>query len=136
MLAGLQHCNIVVIILATYCVMFFLNAYFCPVKKILLIFSIYLLVLPAMACAEIGGCAEEEQYCFNAADDCEDEERSDCGSFCACSCCVHIVSVNFQSPETTVEKILEKNTLLCFYDNISIPSNYFGNIWQPPRVSS
>ena len=96
-----------------------------------------MLALPVIAqrvdaCAETEVCAEEVELCL--ADDCSDEEEDDCGSFCACSCCVHIVSVNLQSPATTVEKILKKNTLLCFYDNISLPSNYFGNIWQPPKL--
>lgn len=96
-----------------------------------------MLALPAIAqrvdaCAETEVCAEGADECL--ADDCSDEKKDDCGSYCACSCCVHIVSVNFQSPVATVEKTHEKNILPGFYHNISLPSNYFGNIWQPPKL--
>jgi hypothetical protein len=104
------------------------------VKLILLIFSIYLLVLPGLACAENGLCADEPQSSVaqNAGQD--EHEQEDCGAFCTCSCCVHIVSVNLQFPHFLSEKISAKRTLFFFYHNISLPSNFFGNIWQPPKI--
>ena len=103
----------------------------------MLIFSIYLLVLPGLACAVTDTCTDESEITVtktaNNAD--HDGEKDDCGSFCTCSCCIHIVSVNFQSPAIGSNKPLLKNIQLSTYYSISLPSNYFGNIWQPPKMS-
>jgi len=105
------------------------------VKILFLIFSLYLLVLPGLACAETDTCADEVKNSVSQTGNNDDHEEEDCGSFCTCSCCVHIVSVNFKSQLNTIDKPLAKNKLLSFYNNVSLPSNYFGNIWQPPRMS-
>ena len=94
-----------------------------------------MLALPYFACAESGMCTDDVQNAVTQTDrHPENEKEEDCGSFCTCSCCVHIVSVNFQSQKIFAEKPVTKNKLLFFCNNISIPSNYFGNIWQPPKT--
>jgi len=100
-----------------------------------LIFSLYLLVLPGLSCAQTDTCADELQSSVSQTGGDDEHEEEDCGSFCTCSCCVHIVSVNFQSPQIIIDKPFAKTKLLSFYNNISLPSNYFGNIWQPPKIS-
>ncbi|HQW93661.1 MAG: hypothetical protein IPH68_10615 [Chitinophagaceae bacterium] len=104
-------------------------------KIIVFIFSIYLLVLPGLACAETGMCADEPKSSVNQTAGQSGHEQEDCGAFCTCSCCVHIVSVNVQSPHFLPGKISAKRALFFFYNNISLPSNCFGNIWQPPKIS-
>jgi hypothetical protein len=105
------------------------------VKTILLIFSIYLLVLPGIACAGVDACSDEAENVVTQTNNHTDhEDEEDCGSFCTCSCCVHIVSVNFQSAVIVCDKPLFKNRQFSFYHNIFLPSNYFGNIWQPPKM--
>jgi len=101
------------------------------------IFSIYLFLLPCIASAG-------EDYCSDLALDRtvkqtsnhknHDEQEDACGNFCTCSCCVHIVSVNFQSPEICMDKPIIENAKLSLHYNITLPSNYFGNIWQPPKM--
>ena len=126
-------CNLVVIILLVTAEQFFVNHYFCRVKTIFFIFSIYLLLLPGITCAGTDNCSDIPEHAVSQATNHADDDEDGCGSFCTCSCCVHIVSVNFQSPVISIDKPIEKNTTLSFYHNISLPSNYFGNIWQPPR---
>ncbi|MBK6379776.1 MAG: hypothetical protein IPO01_05755 [Chitinophagaceae bacterium] len=105
-------------------------------KTILLIFSIYLLLLPGIACAGTDTCSDESENTLASMNHADHEDEEDgCGSFCSCSCCVHIVSVNFQSAFIVCDKPLQRNKQLSFYHNISLPSNYFGNIWQPPKMS-
>ena len=113
------------------------NCYICKVKIIALIFSIYLLILPCVACAETDTCNDDLQSSVTQTGNHPEpgKEKEDCGSFCTCSCCVHIVSVNFQLYKISAEKLLDRNRLRLFYDDISLPSNYFGNIWQPPKFS-
>ena len=104
----------------------------------MLIFSVYLLALPVVSCAESLACADEIEICQAADDcteDCTDERPDGCDSFCSCSCCVHIVSVNFPVPQFTELKPVISNELLNTYTDIFLPSNHFGNIWQPPRIA-
>lgn len=102
----------------------------------MLIFSIYLLVLPGIACADTDNCTDELQSSVTQTGNNtgHENEKEDCGAFCTCSCCVHIVSVNFQSAVIICDKPLLKNKQLSCYCSISLPSNYFGNIWQPPKM--
>jgi len=102
----------------------------------MLIFSLYLLMLPGIACAGEDTCNDEPVNATGqTASHSDHEDEEDCGNFCTCSCCVHIVSVNFQSAVISNDKTLLKNEQLSFYYSISLPSNYFGNIWQPPKMS-
>lgn len=103
----------------------------------MLIFSLYLLVLPGIACAGEDNCSDEPENITEKAGNHNDheDEKDDCGSFCTCSCCIHIVSVNYQQAVVINDKPVLKNKQLSSYYSISLPSNYFGNIWQPPRMS-
>ncbi len=116
----------------------FKNHYFCSVKIILFIFSLYLLVLPVVSCAEVDGRMDELQSSVTQTQtethSGNEKKTEDCGAFCTCSCCVHIVSVSFQSPVIIIDKPLLKSKQQSVYNNISLPSNYFGNIWQPPKI--
>jgi hypothetical protein len=105
------------------------------VKTILLIFSVYLLLLPGISCAGVDNCGDEEKTAVSKIAGHDEHEEDDCGSFCTCSCCVHIVSVNFQSLVIAINKPIAESVKHNFYHNISLPSNYFGNIWQPPKMS-
>ena len=100
----------------------------------LLIFSLYLLVLPGLTCVEAVGCTDEVQSSVLQTADNREHETEDCSNFCNCSCCVHIVHVNYQSTVIVIAKPLDKTKISSFYNNISLPSNYFGNIWQPPKI--
>ena len=100
----------------------------------MLIFSIYLFLLPGIACAGENDCKDEVEAVVTKATNHDEHEKEDCGNFCTCSCCVHIVSVNFQSPVISIDKQLSESKTLSFYHNISLHSNYFGNIWQPPKM--
>jgi hypothetical protein len=99
----------------------------------MLIFSVYLFLLPGLACAGADNCDDEQERVVTKATEHNEHENEDCGNFCTCSCCVHIVSVNFQASAICIDKPLAERIKLSFYHNISLPSNYFGNIWQPPK---
>jgi hypothetical protein len=91
--------------------------------------------LPSLACAETALCTDDLSTSItNTADHQEhDNKKDDCGTTCDCSCCVHMVSLNLQAHGVVIEKPFFKNRAISFYHNISLPSNYFGNIWQPPK---
>ena len=92
-----------------------------------------MLALPYFACAESGKCTDDVQISITHSENHPKNEKEDCGAFCTCSCCVHIVSISYQSPKIVIDKPLQENKIQFFYNNISLPSNHFGNIWQPPK---
>lgn len=100
----------------------------------MLIFSVYLFLLPGIACAGEDNCKDEQEHVTAKTNDHDNQEKGDCDNFCSCSCCVHIVSVNMQTRLNIIEKPEGEITKHAFYDNSSLPTNYFGNIWQPPRT--
>jgi hypothetical protein len=91
-------------------------------------------MLPGISCFGTDTCSDEQENAVTQTTGHEDE-KDDCGSFCTCSCCVHIVSVNYQLAVVIDDKPFLKASQLSSYYSISLPSNYFGNIWQPPKMS-
>jgi len=61
-------------------------------------------------------------------------ENEACNPFCSCACCGQVFYPNFH-----LAKIAAKPTAHLkqqfFYTNVSLSSDYFGNIWQPPKIS-
>jgi hypothetical protein len=55
--------------------------------------------------------------------------------FCSCDCCGQIFYPNFQLEKIAAKKVLEKTKQQFFYRNITLSSDFFGNIWQPPKYS-
>lgn len=109
--------------------------YFCSVKIIVFLFSLYLLALPGISCAQTIGCADEIQCNTSKDETGKQHQDEDCGSFCTCTCCVHVVTVN-----QFLSHVVDINNTGFHHNyfnssNHTIPSNYFGNIWQPPRIS-
>lgn len=98
------------------------------------ILSVYLFILPGIACGAEDNCKNEPELLTSRAADEHKHEKEACGNLCSCSCCVHIVSVHFRAQLINIEKPEGETAKHAFYHNISLPSNYFGNIWQPPRV--
>ena len=100
----------------------------------MLIFNVYLFLLPGFACAGEDDCKDDLQTVLTTTTNHNEHGKADCGDFCSCTCCVHLVSVNFQTVLTGINKLIVKKSKFSFYNNISLPSNYFGNIWQPPKM--
>jgi len=63
----------------------------------------------------------------------QDDEEA-CAPFCNCTCCGHVVNSNSFLIKIAAVKPLFKEKPQTYYNNISLPSDFFGNIWQPPRV--
>lgn len=62
----------------------------------------------------------------------EDEEEG-CTPFCSCVCCGHIFtpSTPEQKPTLISAETIKKQPF--FYKSISLATDFFGNIWQPPK---
>ncbi|WP_126974316.1 DUF6660 family protein [Gynurincola endophyticus] len=109
-------------------------------KWLVTIFSFYLVALL------IAPCSDAENNCDNLAgiplsgqlkDHAHNQDKDDlCSPFCNCVCC----SVNVRSIDFTITRIhtpvLPFIALNDILSDSALVSNYYGNIWQPPRFNA
>lgn len=105
-------------------------------KLLTLILCIYMLFLPCMPCMDSDVCIEPATIPVvqSAGQHDHGDEEEACAPFCSCACCGHIVTSNSQALKMVTVKPVAGKRLLSYYNSISLPSDSFGNIWQPPRV--
>ena len=106
------------------------------IRQIVLhVFSVYLVVLMVLPCSEAHasniGTAMQHSHNHNQSDD-TGHQGELCTPFCVCGSCVVAVMINpvleiiFLQPEKTSTEIQN------FYS--SFKSDFFGSIWQPPKI--
>jgi len=64
----------------------------------------------------------------------QQHENEPCTPFCSCACCGH-GSLTLHMNKITLARPQAKKQQSFFYNNISLSSDFFGNIWQPPKFS-
>lgn len=105
-------------------------------KYFLVIFSVYFLALSLMPCTDALGMntpntskTEITQTHNN------DTDHNDfCSPFCICSCCNTPVNITFDLLSIKVNNPIASNLKISVF-NFSLASNYYGSIWQPPKIS-
>jgi hypothetical protein len=105
------------------------------VKFLTLIFAFYILLLPGMPCMDTGECNEASQTEISKSQAAPQQENEDCSPFCNCACCGHILTPNFQLNKISIADPFAKQKKQSCYHSVSLSSDFFGNIWQPPRFS-
>jgi hypothetical protein len=73
--------------------------------------------------------------CNNDDDTNHQHETEHCIPLCACACCGHIFATPLQFNKIVFVKIYEVPQQYFSYKSISVPSDFYGNIWQPPKLS-
>lgn len=101
------------------------------------IFSIYLIMLSCLPCAdmEIGSPMDSSKEITSKNENhSHDKDNDTCSPFCVCNCCgsqgfVSNIPCDFLSFKNSIDtRIPEyKSTITC---------NYFGSIWQPPQINA
>ena len=113
-------------------------AYFCHVKILQVLFALYILMLPCMPCSDSGECNEHEMTGVSLTQNGEDHpthEKEACTPFCICSCCGQHYFMEYRHAKQVASRITVNSINIINYDNPSLPSDYFGTIWQPPQNS-
>lgn len=111
---------------------------FAPLMKFFtIIFSIYLLALSVMPCADMMECKHQSEKSVSpfAANNHEKHsgDSEQCTPFCICNCCGQTCNSEFNSNHIAVfENPVEQNFPV--YTSAFVPEVYF-NIWQPPKIS-
>jgi hypothetical protein len=64
------------------------------------------------------------------------EDTESCSPFCTCACCGSTIVFNFQCPVLMTESTSFSFPLSerIIVKNDSFTSNFYGNIWQPPKI--
>ncbi|WP_394801010.1 DUF6660 family protein [Niabella ginsengisoli] len=106
-------------------------------KFFIYIFAFYLLILPMAGLAGTSGCDEKNYNQITASSDTHSDEDAEenCSPVCNCACCFHIVSNNFQLQKLSLPRISYTDKIYAPYKNILLPTDFWGNIWQPPKAS-
>jgi len=107
------------------------------VKLLTLLFALYILLLPCIPCTDqvdCGGIAQTEMQSQpgNAQD--HRHENEACNPFCNCACCGQNLDPQVQFCKTIALQSSSIQKQENLYSNISLPSDFFGNIWQPPKL--
>ncbi|AEI52064.1 DUF6660 family protein [Runella slithyformis] len=112
-------------------------AYICRVKILAVILSMYLLVLSGLPCRDGEDCNALNNGKISSSKTNHTDHHSDtksCSPFC--TCCGSVISLGFHSPVSVPDNqtsFFTQKVKIAFY-NDSFFSNFYGNIWQPPKI--
>ncbi|WP_309922238.1 MULTISPECIES: DUF6660 family protein [unclassified Arcicella] len=104
------------------------------------ILSMYILVLACLPCGDVNDCNKvsgDTHYSLSKTNHTEHTEDTEtCSPFCTCACCGMNIAFRFYLPTLTIENESSFYTgkTIIVYKNESPLSNFYGNIWQPPKV--
>ncbi|WP_113663115.1 DUF6660 family protein [Pedobacter nanyangensis] len=107
-------------------------------KWLLFIWAFYLLGLASLPCSDVGNQCKDDGPKMETvkAHNHEKDKDDKCAPFCYCSCCsVSLASFDFKLIEIAQPKAIfaEKNLALHHHQLVS---NYYGNIWNPPKLTA
>ena len=107
-------------------------------KFLLYMFGIYIVALSIMPCSDASNdCNSEMPYRIQVAGhDHKDDTRDVCTPFCTCTCCRTITGSKTAFRIAELLKPIEATSIAYPFGNFSFVSNYYGNIWQPPKISA
>jgi uncharacterized Zn finger protein len=90
-----------------------------------------------MPCADKQECSDiTKKQTFQTTSHQEHEDENEaCNPFCTCYCCGQVYATSFNFTKITAAKPFATQTKHSFYKSIALPTNFLGNIWQPPKLA-
>ena len=111
---------------------------FTSMKIFLLIFNLYLLVLPCLSCADADDCVNEDKTSIgihtNGDNPTKENHEDNCTPFCHCACCT--TSIVFQLNNIERNSKVYYTTVKFSTIDINFISNDINAIWQPPKFAA
>jgi hypothetical protein len=86
-----------------------------------------------MPCTDGAEAVENNAITHSQNQEKEQHENDNCPPFCSCLCCGQTVAA-YQSIKIQLQVPAVKNNISYFTNNTSLCANYFGSIWQPPKL--
>ena len=112
-----------------------LKLYFCTVKLLTFLFAFYILLLPCIPCTDKAECDNDSKTETPQSTNHQKHQHNEeaCSPFCNCACCGQTLLSSLNLTKNIIAKpLLQQKQQYC-YNNITLTSNFFGNIWQPPK---
>ena len=106
-------------------------------KFMAFILSITIMALSIMPCRDINATPVNQALTIRQGTGAEESagHGDHCSPFCLCSCCARILTAEITTASSMLTKpvsiVLKKQYYLL---KISFASNFYGNIWQPPKL--
>lgn len=112
---------------------------FDSVKYLAYFFSVYLFILACLPCSDSSECADYAQTSQVAQADTHQDhshETEACSPFCTCSCCgVQVPQISFSNPLPQPKAPVQEETKAYSLYRPSACPDFYGNIWQPPKIA-
>ncbi len=109
-------------------------------KFLTYLFSLYILALSIMPCSDLQNeCSElNTKSSHNQKHDHQTDHEDSCSPFCTCSCCGMVIAFNFENTSFRIKalRLFPQNRKEVIIKNSIFYSNFYGSIWQPPKVLS
>ncbi|RYF24489.1 MAG: hypothetical protein EOO42_05670 [Flavobacteriales bacterium] len=101
------------------------------------IFVFYLVGMMMLPCSDaFNECKPGQSKVELAGDHSHKADANDnCSPFCNCSCCHTVIDAKFLVQKEIITKATYKEAKILFADQRFV-SNYYGNIWQPPKLNA
>lgn len=106
-------------------------------KFFTVIFSIYILALSVLPCSDAyNDCNSNTALTENSQNHDHNTDLNDiCSPFCTCTCCSISANPKFTPFSIKIAKVVAVSLLKFPNREFSFASNFYGNIWQPPKIS-
>lgn len=106
-------------------------------KFFTVIFSIYILALSVMPCSDAyNDCKDNTEFSDNSQSHSHKSDTNDiCSPFCTCACCSVSANPKFTPFSIKITKLIAVSKLSFHNREFFLASNFYGNIWQPPKIS-
>ena len=110
---------------------------FAKMKIFAFFISFYILVLSSVPCNDMGNKCNKNSINKEHTQNHDHQQDTDdnCTPFCTCSCCSSSVLEIYFTPFCIKKPIEFSISQKITIRNFSFVSNYFGNIWQPPKIT-
>jgi hypothetical protein len=106
------------------------------VKFLALILALYVLLLPCVPCMDMDECTgDSATETSSSSTNHDNDENEACNPFCSCACCGQVFYPNLQPGKTAAYKPLIDLKYQSLYTCNALSSDFYGNIWQPPKLS-
>ncbi len=93
-----------------------------------------MLALSVVPCSDVHNDCNNSKTELIQSHDHKQDQNDNCSPFCTCACCSASVVASYLVPtqyNAPMEFSIAQKISIC---NFSFISNFFGNIWQPPKV--
>ncbi len=92
-----------------------------------------------MPCSDAHNECKKSNTSANYSEETKHNHKNDhndfCSPFCTCSCCNTVVALNFSTFYLKKSKLVVPNSEKIAIKEFSFISNFYGNIWQPPKIN-